>query len=66
MLGSWGWPSVPDAVTTATLMTAAWIYQGAKAPSGWLVNNEIEAVPLRRISPIAAEMLSTLTIGPIR
>ena len=60
-----GWSSVPDAAQQASLIVAAWVLHSAKAPGGFVLS-EVESTPLRRVSPVAADLLDALTVGPVR
>ncbi len=57
VVGTFGWPAIPDAVTQATLMVAAGIFKSGEAPFGIAGFDGFGAVRIRGDNPMVTQML---------
>jgi hypothetical protein len=58
----WGWPAVPDAITTATLIQASRLYKRKDSPEGVLGSAEWGAVRLSRRDPDVWNLIEPFVI----
>lgn len=59
LTGVWGWPAVPDAVKTACLLRASWLFQRRVTPLGLAGSADIGMVRVGRWDPDFEKMLET-------
>jgi len=60
--GLWGWPSIPDEVSQATLLQASRLFNRRKSPEGITGNSEWGLVRVTRVDPDVASLLQPYQI----